>query len=238
MTIASTPTSSRELRPVIDWLFWVAVVAVVATYARAIWFTPVEAVQGPSQKIFYIHVPAVLGGYLAFGTLAIMSIVHLWLREERADRMAAAAGEIAVLFFTVVLITGYIYAKVIWGAWWVWELRLTLTLLLWFLGVGYLVMRGAIEDPMMRARFCAVLGILQVVLIPFVHLSVYFVRDHMHPMPVVMKPDKPSLPPEMLLTFVMSTVAFLLLSIALMRARYRYTLLREAADAVEQGGIA
>ncbi len=76
--------------------------------------------------------------------------------------MAAAAGEIAVLFFTVVLITGSVYAKVIWGAWWVWELRLTLTLLLWFLGVGYLVMRGAIEDPLMRARFCAVLGIMQV----------------------------------------------------------------------------
>jgi heme exporter protein C len=192
--------------------------------------------QGPSQKIFYIHVPSVLGGYLAFGVLAIMSIVHLWLREERADRMAAAAGEIAVLFFTVVLITGSVYAKVIWGAWWVWELRLTLTLLLWFLGIGYLVMRGAIEDPLMRARFCAVLGIMQVLLIPFVHLSVYIVRDHIHPMPVVMKPDKPSLPNSMLVTFLMSTVAFLMLSAALMRARYRYTLLREAADAVEQGG--
>lgn len=239
MTSLSTPVlGEKPLRPVLDWFFHLSVAALAATYVRAIWFTPADLLQGPSQKIFYIHVPAVLGGYLAFGTLAIMSIVHLWLRDERADRMAAAAGEIAVLFFSVVLITGSVYAKVIWGAWWVWELRLTLTLLLWFLGVGYLVMRGAIEDPLMRARFCAVLGIMQVVLIPFVHLSVYFVRDHMHPMPVVLKPDKPSLPAEMLLTFVMATIAFLMLSAALMRARYRYELLREAAEAAEQGGAA
>ena len=229
-------TSETSSKPVIDWLFWLAVAAVIATYVRAIWFTPADAVQGPSQKIFYIHVPAVLAGYLAFGILGIMSIVHLWLKEERADRMAAAAAEVAVLFFAIVLITGSIYAKVIWGAWWVWELRLTLTLLLWFLGIGYLVMRGAIEDPLMRARFCAVLAVMQVVLIPFLHLSVYFVRDHMHPMPVVLKPDRPSLPNSMLITFVIAVVSFLLLSAALMRARYRLTLWRDAADAAEQGG--
>jgi heme exporter protein C len=238
MTSPSISMREAQPKPVIDWLFWLAIAAVVATYIRAIWFTPIEAVQGPSQKIFYVHVPAVLGGYLAFATLGIMSIVHLWLKEERADRLAAAAGEVAVLFFAVVLITGSIYAKVIWGAWWVWELRLTLTLLLWFLGVGYLVMRGAIEDPLMRARFCAVLAVMQVVLIPFVHLSVYLVRDHMHPDPVVLKPDRPSLPGSMLVTFVISTVSFLLLSAALMRARYRYTVLRDAADAAEQGGAA
>lgn len=231
-------SESLKLRPVIDWLFYVAVAALAVTYVRAIWFTPPDTLQGPSQKIFYIHVPAVLAGYLAFAVLGVMSIVHLWLKEERADRMAAAAAHVAVLFFAIVLITGSVYAKVIWGAWWVWELRLTLTLLLWFLGVGYLVMRGAIEDPLMRARFCAVLAVMQVILIPFVHLSVYFVRDHMHPMPVVLKPDRPSLPNSMLITFVISTISFLLLSAALMRARYRLTLLREAADAAEQGGAA
>ena len=220
----------------IDWVLWLAVIAVVGVYLRAIYYTPIEAIQGPSQKIFYVHVPAAIAGYLAFGILALMSVVHLWLRDERADKLAAAAGEVAVLFFTVVLIAGSIWAKVIWGAWWVWELRLTLSLLLWFLGLGYLIMRGAIEDPAMRARFCAVLGILQALLIPFVHLSVYLVPDHMHPMPVVLKPSRPSLSPEMLMTFVSSTLAFLFLCVAFIRARYRYTLLREAADAAEFGG--
>jgi heme exporter protein C len=230
------PAGAGPSKKVFDWFFWVAVILVAAAYVRAIYFTPIEALQGPSQKIFYIHVPAAIAGYVAFGTLALMSLVHLWLRDERADRMAAAAGEVAVLFFTVVLIAGSLWGKVIWGAWWVWELRITLTLLLWFLGIGYLIMRGAIEDPMMRARFSAVLGVLQALLIPFVHLSVYLVRDHMHPMPVVLQPGKPGLSNEMLVTWVFSVVAFVLLCIALMRARYRYALLAEAADAAEQGG--
>jgi heme exporter protein C len=101
--------------------------------------------------------------------------------------------------------------------------------------VGYLVMRGAIEDPLMRARFCAVLAIMQLVLIPFVHLSVYLVRDHMHPMPVVLKPDKPSMPASMLTTFAIAAVSFLILSAALIRARYRLGVWRDAADAAEQG---
>src|ERR1051325_6947591 len=119
--------------------------------------------------------------------------------------MAASAAEVSLGGYTLVLVAGAHFGQgVIWGAWWVWELRLTLTLLLWFLVLGYLVMRHAIEDPMMRARFCAVLAILQGLLIPFIHLAVYIVPDHMHPMPVALKPDKPSMPAPMLITFLMA----------------------------------
>jgi heme exporter protein C len=225
MTSNPAPAPVRP-QPVIDWVLGIAVLAVIAVYIRAIYFTPVEALQGPSQKIFYLHLGAVIAGYLAFGVVALMSLVHLWLRDERADRLAAAACEIALLFFTVVLITGPLWAKPIWGAWWSWELRTTLTLLLWFLGIGYLILRGAIEDQAMRARYSAVLGLMQALLIPFIHLSVYLVKA-MHPMPILLKPDRPSLPPEMLATLLGSIGAFLLLSIALMRARYRYSLLNE-----------
>jgi heme exporter protein C len=93
--------------------------------------------------------------------------------------------------------------------------------------LGYLVMRQAIEDPAMRARFCAVLAILQGLLIPFIHLAVYIVPDHMHPMPVALKPEKPSMPPTMLITFLMAMVAFIMLAIALIRGRYRLAQLRE-----------
>jgi heme exporter protein C len=229
MTSNSTPPTAPS-RPVVDWVLGLAVLAVVLVYIRAIYFTPVEASQGPSQKIYYLHLASVLGGYLAFGVVALMSLVHLWLRDERADRLAASACEIALLFFTVVLITGPLWARPIWGAWWSWELRTTLTLLLWFLAVGYMIMRGAIEDPAMRARYAAVLGLMQALLIPFIHLSVYLVTA-MHPMPILLKPDKPSLPSEMLVTLLSSIAAFLLLSVALMRARYRYSLLVEAVDA-------
>jgi heme exporter protein C len=221
--------------PVIDALLGVAVLAIALVYVRAIYFTPVEAVQGPSQKIFYLHLGSVMGGYLAFGIVALMSVVHLWLRDDRADRLAAAACEVALLFFTVVLITGPLWARPIWGAWWSWELRLTLTLLLWFLAIGYLVMRGAIEDPSMRARYSAVLGLMQALLIPFIHLSVYLVSA-MHPMPILLKPSSPSLPRAMLITLVSSIAAFLLLSAVLIRARYRYSLLVDTIDALESAG--
>src|SRR5258708_37516352 len=171
----NAPGPTPSPRPVIDWVLGLAVVAVVLVYIRAIYFTPIEASQGPSQKIYYLHLASVLGGYLAFGVVALMSLVHLWLRDYRADRLAASACEVALLFFTVVLITGPLWARPIWGAWWSWELRTTLTLLLWFLSIGYLIMRGAIEDSTMRARYSAVLGLLQALRIPFIHLSVYLV---------------------------------------------------------------
>jgi heme exporter protein C len=227
----TSPARAAITGPVIDWMLGIAVALIAAVYVRAIWFTPVEAIQGPSQKIFYLHLGAVIAGYLAFGVVALMSIVHLWLRDERADRLAASACEVAILFFTVVLITGPLWARPIWGAWWSWELRTTLTLLLWFLGIGYLVMRGAIEDRAMRARYSAVLGLMQALLIPFIHLSVYLVSA-MHPMPILLKPSEPSLPREMLTTLLFSIGSFMFLSVALMRARFRLSILQDVASEV------
>jgi heme exporter protein C len=232
MTTSSAP-ARQNVGPVLDWFFWLSVTVMAATYARAIWFTPSDLLQGPTQKIFYMHVGSVMGGYTATGILVVTSIVHLWLKDERTDWMAASAAEVSLVCYTLVLVAGSIYAKVIWGAWWVWELRLTLTLLLWFLVLGYLVMRQAIDEPSMRARFCAVLAILQGLLIPFIHLAVYIVPDHMHPMPVVLKPAKASLPPAMLITFLMAMLSFVMLSVALTRGRYRLTQLREQVAQLE-----
>lgn len=136
------------------------------------------------------------------------------------------------MFLTVVLTSGPLWGKPIWGTWWTWDARLTLTLFLWFLTAGYLVLRGAIDDVAMRARYSAVLGILAALLIPFIHLSVYFFNT-LHPMPIVLKPAKPSLPNEMLVTFLLFVGAALLLCVALMRARYRYGVERDALRAVE-----
>src|SRR6185503_17313843 len=157
--------------------------------------------------IYYIHVPAALSAYLALGIVALMSIVYLWLRDERADRLAEGAGEVALVFLTAVLLTGPLWGKPVWGTWWTWDMRLTLTLFLWFLTAGYLVLRGAIEDRAMRARYAAVLGVLGALLIPFIHMSVYLFNT-LHPMPIVLKPDRPSLPPEMLRTLMLSFGAF------------------------------
>ena len=210
-----------------------ALVAVVVTYIRAIFFTPVEAVQGPVQKIFYIHAPAAWVAFLAFFLVAIASVLYLWLREERLDRIAESSAEVGVMFTTVVLTTGPLWGRPVWGAYWTWDARLTLTLFLWFIYVAYLVMRGALDDRAMRARYSAVLGILGALLIPFIHLSVYLFRT-LHPRPIVMKPSAPSLPGEMLVTLLLALASFTLLYVALLRARYRYAVTRDGANPAEE----
>lgn len=213
-----------------DWLLVAALLAVAATYVRALAFTPIEALQGPAQKILYVHATsAFVALYLAFGLLAISSGLYLWLRDEKLDRVAESAAEVGLVFTTVVLITGPLWGKPIWGAWWTWDARLTLTLFLWFIILGYLLLRGAIEERAMRARYSAVLGILAALLVPFIHLSVYLFRT-LHPMPIVLKPSAPSMPPEMVKTFVLGFVSFALLFAALLRARYRYAVERDAAE--------
>jgi heme exporter protein C len=228
--------TSSDTRPsaVFDWLLAVAVVCVVGAFVRIAFFTPFEATQGAAQKIYYVHVPAALSAYLALIVGALMSVVYLWLHDHRADRLAESAGEVALLFTTAVLVTGPFWGKPVWGAWWTWDARLTLTLFLWFVTAAYLVLRGAVDDPDMRARYSAVLAVLAALLIPFIHLSVYLFRT-LHPMPIVLKPDRPSLPAEMLTTFVISVAACLFFCVALIRSRYRLALLRDSVMGGEAG---
>jgi heme exporter protein C len=220
-------TKPAVARPVFDWMFMLAVVALASVVVRIIFFTPAEATQGLAQKIYYIHVPSALGAYLALIVAAFMSLVYLWLKDPRADRLAESATEVAFVFTSAVLLTGPLWGKPVWGTWWTWDARLSLTLFLWFLTIAYLVLRGAVDDAGMRARYSAVLAVLAVLLIPFIHLSVYLFRT-LHPMPIVLKPERPSLPGEMLLTWTLAVLAFLFFSVTLMRARYRLSLLRES----------
>jgi heme exporter protein C len=211
----------------ISWLPTVAGLAVFGTVIRAAFFTPLEARQGAAQKIFYIHVPAAWVAFLAFGLVAIASGVYLWLRDRRLDRFAESSAEVGVVFTSVVLLTGPMWAKPIWGTYWAWwDVRLVSTLFLWFIYVSYIVLRGAIDSPEMRARYSAVLGILGALLIPFIHLSVYLFAT-MHPMPIVGKPSAPSLPSEMLLTLFLSLISFTLLYFSFVRSRYRYAVERD-----------
>jgi heme exporter protein C len=203
------------------WLFWLAVAALLATAVRALAFTPVDALQGPAQKIAYLHIPAaVVALYIAFPLMAVASGLYLWLRDPRLDRLAECAAEVGLVFTTVVLVTGPIMGRPIWGAWWTWDARLTSTLFLWLIVAGYLVMRNAVDNDALRARYAAVLAILAVLLVPFIHLSVYLFRT-LHPRPIFLKPSAPSAPPEMLATILLATGATLLMFAALLHARYR-----------------
>jgi ABC-type transport system involved in cytochrome c biogenesis permease subunit len=146
--------------------------ALAAVYVLALRFTPMERFQGLPQKIFYVHVPAAWCALLAFSLVGIASILYLWLRDPRLDLFAESAAESGIVFSLIMLTTGPLWGKPIWGTYWTWDARLTFTLLLFFLFLGYRALRGAMHDPAERARYSAVLGILGLVLVPFVHLTV------------------------------------------------------------------
>jgi heme exporter protein C len=204
-------------------------VGLAGVYVLALGFTPTEARQGLAQKIFYLHVPAAWSALLAFSLVGLASILYLWLQDPRLDRFAAASANVGVAFSAVMLTTGPIWAKPIWGTWWTWDARLTLTLFLFFLFVGYLALRAAVHDPAERARFSAVVGILGMLLVPFIHLSVYLFRT-LHPQPIVLKPSAPSLPPEMLRTLLISFAVFTVLYLGFVMTRYGLTLAEELQE--------
>ncbi|MCA9736636.1 MAG: cytochrome c biogenesis protein [Gemmatimonadota bacterium] len=195
-------------------------VAMVVTLHWMIFFwVPTEAAQGIVQRIFYLHVPSAWVGEMAFGLCALCSAVYLWLRDERLDMAAVALAEGGLVFLTITLIAGPLWARVAWGQYWQWEPRLTLTLLLWVLFFGYFMVRGSVGSEERGRRLGAVIAIIGAIDIPFIHLSVIWFRS-LHPQPVVMKPEGPTLDSQMLATLMMGLAAFTVLFFAVFLLRY------------------
>ncbi len=211
------------------WVTALGLALLAAVYVRALAFTPVERTQGVAQKIFYLHVPAAIWTETGMVLVGVASVFFLFLKDPRLDRFAEASAEVGMMFGTIVLTTGPIWGKPIWGTWWTWDARLTLTLLLFLMYVGYLLLRGAVTDPGLRARYAAVLGISGMCLVPFVHLSVYMFRT-LHPQPIVLKPSAPSLPGAMLATLAFSFLAFTVLYVGFVVQRYALSLQRAQAE--------
>jgi len=215
-------------------LAMLGVLGSVATLAMVFFWVPTEARQGVIQRIFYLHVPSAWVAFMAFGIVAFASAVYLWLGDERADMAALAAAEGGMIFTAIVLTSGPLWGKIAWGAYWVWEPRLTLTLLLGFIYLGYMMVRNATDSPERGKRFAAVVGIVGAINIPLIHMSVYWFRS-LHPDPVVLKPEGPTLDGDMLTTLMVGLLSFTLLFFGLMTLRYgveraRHTLeLRESA---------
>ena len=191
----------------------------VGVYWLSFFWVSTEASQGIAQRIFYVHPPAAWTTFLAFGISALTSGMYLWLRDERLDWAAQSAAEGGMVFGTIMLTTGPLWGRIAWGTYWTWEPRLTLTLLLWFVFVGYFMVRSSTENPEQGKRFSAVVAIMGALLIPFIHLSVVWFRS-LHPEPVVIKPEGPSLPGDMLTLLLTSLGVFTLLFFGLFMLRY------------------
>jgi heme exporter protein C len=190
-----------------------------------VFYAPDDAVQGVVQKIFYLHVPAAIAAYAAFALVLAGGLVFLWNESPAADRLARAAAEVGLVFTTVTLVMGSIWAKPIWGTWWVWwDPRLVATLVLWLVYAGYLLMRRIATPGRQAARFGAVVGIIGFIDVPITHFSVTWWRT-IHPPLETAAPS--ALPPEMLLTFAVSSVAVLAFALVLIGYRYRLEAARD-----------
>ncbi len=200
----------------------VAVAAVLGALGLILLYAPAEAVQGDIQRLFYIHAASGWNAYLAFFIVAGASVMVLIRQSdwERWDRMAIAGAEIGVLFTTLVLLTGPIWAGRAWGAWWVWDARTTATLVLWLVYAGYLLFRTLSPPGERRARLAAVIGLIGAADIPVVHFAVTWWRTQ-HPEPTVLRPGGPDLPGSMLLTLAVTFVAFMVLFAALLVLRMK-----------------
>ena len=188
-------------------------------YWLSFFWVSTEAAQGIAQRIFYVHPPAAWTTFLAFGITALTSAMYLWLRDERLDWAAQSAAEGGMVFGAIMLTTGPLWGKIAWGTYWTWEPRLTLTLLLWFVYLGYFMVRRSTPNPDQGKRFSAVVAIVGALIIPFIHLSVVWFRS-LHPEPVVIKPEGPTLPGDMLTLLLTSVAVFTTLFLGLFMLRY------------------
>jgi heme exporter protein C len=175
---------------------------------------PMESTMGLVQKIFYFHVPSAIMTFLAAFVCGVASAAYLWRRSRVADQVAVAGAELAVVFGLIVLVTGPLWARKAWGVWWVWDVRLTMTLVMWMIFVAYLLLRrfGGPGSEILSAA----VGVFGTALVPFVYVSVNYWRT-VHPNTDVIS----SLPPEMAWPFRWSILAFLALFIALLLVRIR-----------------
>jgi heme exporter protein C len=187
---------------------------IVALY-MAFLQAPREKTMGDLQRIFYFHVPAGMVGLVALAVNFVASVMYLVKKSRWWDSLALSAAEIGVMFMTIVLVTGPIWAKPVWLVWWTWSPRLTSSLLLWMLYVAYLLVRNYVPDPDRRAATAAVFGIVAFIDAPIVWFSIRWWRD-LHPSPMI---ETGGLAPEMRPALWTCAAAFLLLFVYLVRRR-------------------
>jgi heme exporter protein C len=195
----------------------VLLVAMVAALYMAFIGAPRERTMGDLQRIFYFHVPSGMMGLAAFAVNFYASLMYLIKKDRKWDSLALSATEVGVMFFTIVLVTGPIWAKPAWFVWWTWSPRLTSSLVLWMLYIAYMLVRNYVPDPERRATMSAVFGIVAFLDAPIVFFSIRWWRDQ-HPSAVIETGGLPD--SRMVLAFCVCIAAFLLLMTYLIRRRY------------------
>lgn len=206
--------------------------------AVGLWFaltSPPDALQGEYARLLGIHPPSMWVAFIAFGVTAFGSIMWLLKKTPRWDRLAAASVEVGVVFTAIGLFTGMVWGQAVWGTAWDWQdPRLMSTAVMFFVYLGYIALRSAIDDPAIRARRSAILGAVAVVQVPLVYFSVNLFRT-LHQTQSI-RPDGSTMPTEMLVAMLVNMGAFMLLYVALMAARIEVA--RVEAEAAPESTLA
>jgi heme exporter protein C len=208
--------------------------AILLSYAlyQALVVAPTERTMGDVQRIFYYHVPSAWTAFILFSINFIASVTYLVRRKPAADIVALVSAEVGVVFCTIVLVTGPIWARPVWGIWWTWDMRLTSTLVLWLIYVSYLFLRRFSSSGQTPA-LAAALAVLGALCVPFVYFSIWFFRTQ-HPQPVM--GGGGSIDPRMLHVLLINWLAFSCFAFLVCWSRYRLERLQrevEEAQALE-----
>jgi heme exporter protein C len=224
MTSIIRPGASFVLRRW-QWLGAFALAALAATQALGFLVSPPDRDMGHLQKIMYVHVPAAWMTFIAFFVVFACSIGLLWRRREEYDLLAAAAAEVGLVFNGLTLVLGMIWGKPTWGVWWTWDARLTSTLVLFLIFLGYVALRALVDDPERRAVWSAVVGIVGAINVPIVYMSVRWWRT-LHQV----QSSPSTVDPAYVMGLRSSAIAFLLLLVFFIHLRYRAAVLEQRAD--------
>jgi ABC-type transport system involved in cytochrome c biogenesis, permease component len=191
-------------------------IGIIASLYTAFIYAPTESVMGHVQRIFYFHMGTVWVATIAFIIVFVASIQYLRKESRHWDILALSSAEIGVLFITLTIITGSIWAKPVWGTWWTWDPQLTTTFILWILYAVYLILRSAAGNDVRKAKFAAVFGIIAFIDLPLVYVSARLMRGIS---PVVFGPGGGGIAPEMMVALLVSLVSFTLLFVLLLKQR-------------------
>ncbi len=222
--VSSASTPSRPARTS-ALLGIVAFAAVIAAQYFAIVTSPAEGDMGHLQKIMYVHVPAAWMAFVSFFVVLVYSVLYMARRRENDDLIAASAAEVGAIFTGLTLALGMIWGKPAWGVWWVWDARLTSTLVLFLIFVGYLSLRSFVDDPGQRARWSAAVGAIGAINVPIVYMSVKWWRTLHQP------PSSPAtLDSAYTMGLRLNAIAFLLVTIYFIMKRYEIARLERGTE--------
>jgi heme exporter protein C len=206
---------------------WFAVLAILTFTVGLVWgllFAPADYQQGDSFRIIYIHVPAAIMATGAYSTMAIAAFIALVWQVKMAEMTVAATAPVGAVFTFIALITGAAWGKPMWGAWWVWDARLTSELILLFVYLGIIALYNAFSDKALAGRAASILTLVGVINLPIIHYSVVW-WNTLHQGATISKFEKPSMAPEMLWPLLIMIVAFAAFLGALTLMRFRNELL-------------